>query len=82
VVQIVEIPCRCDVDHVFTAQRSSRTLNYAARVIRRHRKSIGSRWWKLAPGQQAILVLVQLRKGETFPGLTAGFGVGTATAWR
>jgi hypothetical protein len=34
------------------------------------------------PGQQALLVLVYLRKGETFARLPAGFGVGTATAWR
>ena len=45
-------------------------------------KSIGSRWRKLNPGQQALLVLAYLRKGETFAELAAGFGVGTATAWR
>jgi len=61
---------------------SSRTLNYTARVIRRHRKSIGSRWRKLNPGQQAMLVLVYLRKGDTYPELAAAFGVGLATAWR
>jgi hypothetical protein len=51
-------------------------------VIRRHRRSIGSRWRKLAPGRQALLALVYLKKGETYPDLAAGFGVGTATAWR
>ncbi len=61
---------------------SSRTLNFTAGLIRRHRRSIGSRWRKLPPGKQALLVLVYLRKGETYPGLAAGFGVGTATAWR
>jgi len=61
---------------------SSRTLRYAAGTIRRHRKSIGSRWRKLCPGQQALLVLAYLRKGETFAELAAGFGVGTTTAWR
>jgi hypothetical protein len=61
---------------------SSRTLNYAARVIRRHLKGIGSRWRKLNPGQQAPLVLVYLRKGETFAQLAAGFEVGRTTAWR
>jgi hypothetical protein len=61
---------------------SSRTLNYAAGIIRRHRKSIGSCWRKLNPGQQALLVLAYLRKGETFAGLAAGFGVGVTTAWR
>jgi hypothetical protein len=61
---------------------SSRTLNFAARIIRRHLKSIGSRWRRLNPGQQGLLVLVYLRKGETFEHLAAGFGVGTTTAWR
>jgi len=57
-------------------------LSYVARVIRRHRKAIGSCWRKLNPGRQALLVLVHLRKGEGFAELAAGFGVGTATAWR
>jgi hypothetical protein len=61
---------------------SSRTLSYTAGTIRGHRKSIGSRWRKLNPGQQALLVLAYLRKGETFAGLAAGFGVGATTAWR
>ena len=61
---------------------SCKTLNYAAGIIRRHRRSIGSRWRKLNPGQQALLVLAHLRKGETFAGLTAGFAVGVTTAWR
>jgi DDE superfamily endonuclease/Helix-turn-helix of DDE superfamily endonuclease len=59
-----------------------KTLNYAAGIIRRRRKSIGSPWRKLNPGQQALLVLAYLRKGETFADLAAGFGVGTTTAWR
>ena len=61
---------------------SSRTLTFAAGIIRRHRKSTGSGRRKLNPGKQALLVLVYLRKGETFAGLAAGFGVGTATAGR
>jgi hypothetical protein len=61
---------------------SSMTLNYAAGIIRRHRASIGSLRRKLNPGQQALPVLAYLRKGETFADLAAGFGVGTATAWR
>ena len=61
---------------------SRKTLNYAAGIIRRHRKAIGSRWRKLNPGQQALLVLAYLRKGETFADLAAGFAVGTTTAWR
>jgi hypothetical protein len=43
---------------------SSRTLNYAAGIIRGHLRTIGSRWRKLSPGQQALLVLAYLRKEE------------------
>ena len=61
---------------------SRQALTYTAGVIRRHRKQAGSPWRKLNPGRQALLVLAYLRKGETFAELAAGFGVGTATAWR
>jgi hypothetical protein len=61
---------------------SSKTLSYVAGIIRRHRTAIGSCWRKLNPGQQALLALVYLRKGETFAELAAGFGVGVTTAWR
>jgi len=61
---------------------SRQTLTYVAGIIRRHRASTGSVWRKLNPGRQALLVLVYLRKGETFADLAAGFEVGTATAWR
>src|SRR5438046_9524954 len=61
---------------------SRQTLTYTAGVIRRHRRQIGSPWRKVNPDRQALLVLAYLRKGETFAELAAGFGVGTATAWR
>jgi len=61
---------------------SRHALTYTAGAIRRHRAQIGSPWRKLTCGQQALLVLAYLRKGETFAELAAGFGVGTATAWR
>ena len=61
---------------------SSKTLTFAAGIIRRHRAAIGSPWRKLNPGQQALLVLAYLRKGETFAQLAAGFGIGRTTAWR
>jgi len=48
---------------------SRRTLDFAAGIIRRHRKSIGSRWRKLNCGQQALLVLAYLR--EMFAELAA-----------
>jgi DDE superfamily endonuclease/Helix-turn-helix of DDE superfamily endonuclease len=61
---------------------SRQTLNYVAGVIRRHRRQISSRWRKLNPGQQALLMLAYLRKGETFADLAAGAGISTTTAWR
>jgi hypothetical protein len=61
---------------------SRKTLNYTTGIIRRHLKAIGSRWRKLNLGQQALLVLAYLRKGETFAELAAGFGIGRTTAWR
>jgi hypothetical protein len=51
---------------------SSKTLSYASGIIRRHLKSIGSRWRKLNPGQQALLVLAYLKKDETFAEVAAG----------
>jgi hypothetical protein len=36
----------------------------------------------LNPGQQALLVLVYLRKDETFAEISAGFAVSATTAWR
>jgi len=53
---------------------SRATLAYVAGVIRRHRRQIGSCRRKYSPGQQALLVLAHLRKGETFAELAAGSG--------
>jgi hypothetical protein len=61
---------------------SRSTLNYVAGLIRRHRKKIKSSWRLLNPGQQALLVLVYLRKDETFAEISAGFAVSVSTAWR
>jgi hypothetical protein len=61
---------------------SRSTWNYVSGIIRRHRKTIGSRWRLLNPSQQALLGLVYVRKGETLAEFAAGFGVSTTTAWR
>jgi len=54
---------------------SRQTLTYTAGVTRRRWAQIGSCRRKLACGQQALLVLAHLRKGETFAELAAGFGI-------
>ena len=61
---------------------SAQALTDAAGVIRRHREKIGSAWRKLSPGRRALPVLACLRTGDTSAELAAGFGIGTATAWR
>ncbi|ETK33066.1 transposase IS493 [Microbispora sp. ATCC PTA-5024] len=61
---------------------SNRTLVRLADLIRAHRAERRSRWRRLNPGQQALLVLAHLRNGDTYARLAAGFAIGTTTAWR
>ena len=61
---------------------STRTLRYAAGLLREHRQVTGSRWRKLTCSRPALLVLAHLRCGDTYARLAAGFGVGVATVYR
>lgn len=61
---------------------SSATLRRVSGIIRSHRRVIGSRWRRLSPGRQALLVLAHLRNGDTYARLAAGFGIGIATVCR
>jgi len=61
---------------------STLTRSWLALLIRDHRRRIGSRYRAIDEREQALLVLVYLREGETFADLAASFGVGVATAWR
>ncbi len=61
---------------------SSSTLRFLTQQLRRHRRTIGSRWRRLSAGRQALLTLAHLRVGHTYAQLAAGFGVGTTTAYR
>ncbi|MGH3391874.1 MAG: helix-turn-helix domain-containing protein [Actinomadura sp.] len=61
---------------------SHSACTFVADLIRRYRRQVGSRWRRLPPGRQALLVLVHLHRSETFAGLAAAFGVGAATAHR
>ncbi len=61
---------------------SSSTLRFLMQQLRRHRRTIGSRWRRLTAGRQALLTLAHLRMGHTYAQLAAGFGIGTTTAYR
>lgn len=61
---------------------SHQTLTFVSSIIRTHRKQLGLMWRKLNPGQQAMAVLVYLRKGEPFAEVGAGFDISTTTCWR
>ena len=61
---------------------SSRALITLADALRQRRAQRGTRWRRLAVGEQALLVLAHLRKGETYTDLAAGFAVGATTVFR
>jgi hypothetical protein len=61
---------------------SRQTLTFVSGLIRAYRREIGSPWRLLNTAEQALLVLVHLRKGEPFAEVGAGFGVSTTTCWR
>jgi hypothetical protein len=61
---------------------SRQPLGFVSGLVRTRRREIGTPWRVLNPGQQALLVLVHLRKGEPFAQVGAGFGVSTTTCWR
>lgn len=61
---------------------STPTLRMLAQVIRAHRAAIRSRWRRLSPAEEALMVLVVLKKGEPFRQVGAEFGVSATTCWR
>jgi hypothetical protein len=61
---------------------STQTLTFVSTTLRAHRRRLGTRWRLLSCGEQALMVLAHLRKGETYRDLAAGFGVGVTTAYR
>jgi hypothetical protein len=65
-----------------TISLSTPTLIHLADLLRHARTAAGTRWRRLDPGRQALLVLAHLRNGDTYARLAAGFGIGVATAYR
>lgn len=58
---------------------SNRALNMLAEALRHERRTRQTRWRRLEAGQQALLVLAYLRKGDTYADLATGFGIGATT---
>ncbi len=65
-----------------TIALSTRTLTHLADLLRARRRSKGTRWRRLSPGQQALMALAHLRNGDTYHRLAAGFRVGVSTVYR
>ncbi|MBB0232320.1 transposase family protein [Streptomyces calidiresistens] len=61
---------------------STSPLHHLSELLAAQRAAAGTRWRRLSPGRQALLVLAHLRCGHTYAQLAAGFGVGVATAHR
>jgi hypothetical protein len=61
---------------------SNRALIMVSDALRRTRNQRGTRWRRLSVGQQTLLVLAHLRKGETYADLAVGFKIGTTTVFR
>ena len=61
---------------------SNRALIMLADLLRQNRAQLKTRWRRLDAGQQALLVVAHLRKGETYTDLAVGFGIGTTTVYR
>ena len=61
---------------------SSRALGVLSDALRAHRNQRRTRWRKLPPGRQALLVIAHLREGETYADLACGFKIGTSTVYR
>jgi hypothetical protein len=61
---------------------SNRALITLSAALRQRRTQRGTRWRRLPAGEQALLVVAHLRKGEACTDLAVGFGIGTTTAFR
>jgi hypothetical protein len=68
--------------YVATIPLSTRTLTHLSELLRTHRAANGTRWRRLDPGAQSLLVLAHLRNGDTYQRLANGFGIGVATVYR
>lgn len=61
---------------------SAATISWLTSLIWAHRVKIGSRWRKVTPAQQAVLVLAMLRKDERLLDLATPNGISASTLRR
>jgi hypothetical protein len=61
---------------------STATIAYVADLIRHHLQDIGSRWRKLPPGRQAVIVLAVLRHDQRLADLAGGNDLSASTIRR
>ncbi|MFF7183402.1 hypothetical protein [Streptomyces sp. NPDC008121] len=63
---------------------SARTVNHLADLLRRHLRTIRSRWRILPPGKIAVIVLGILRHDQRLTGMAGGNSVSESTVrrWR
>lgn len=63
---------------------STRTVNHLADLLRRHLKSIGSRWRTRTPGKIAVIVLAVLRHDQRLADIAGGNDISATTVrrWR
>src|SRR2546429_9938546 len=61
--------------YVASIPLSTRTLVYLSDLIRARRREVGSRWRRLDPGRQGLLVLSHLLNADTYARLAGAFRV-------
>ena len=61
---------------------SKRTIDLVTGLIRRRRNQLGTRWRKLAPGAQAVIVLAVLRHDQRLADMAGGNHVSASTVRR
>ena len=61
---------------------SKRTLDLVGDLIRRERNRLGTRWRKVAPGTQALIVLAVLRHDQRLSDMAGGNQVSAPTVRR
>ncbi len=55
---------------------STKALTFVSEALRAYRRTLGTRWRRLSAGEQGLMVLAHLRKGETYRDLAVVSGSG------